>query len=56
MVQKKATVSSFACKAHNGKYEFDGLGIQSLKELKKYQVDVLGNVTEVRQEKRRGFQ
>lgn len=48
--------ASFACKAHNGKYEFDGLGIQSLKELKKYQVDVLGNVTEVRQEKRRGFQ
>lgn len=39
--------------AHDRSYKFKSLGIQSLKELKKYQVDVLGNVTEVRQEKRR---
>lgn len=42
--------------AHDRSYKFKSLGIQSLKGLKKYQVDVLGNVTEVRQEKRRGFQ
>lgn len=42
--------------AHDRSYRFKSLGIQSLQELKKYQVDVLGNVTEVRQEKRRGFQ
>ncbi|MCI8326816.1 MAG: type II CRISPR RNA-guided endonuclease Cas9 [Lachnospiraceae bacterium] len=47
--------ASFSCKAQDNKYEFDGLGIQSLKELKKYQVDVLGHVSEVKQEKRMGF-
>jgi len=40
---------------HDNQYEFGSFGIQSLQELKKYQVDVLGNITEVRQEKRRGF-
>ena len=48
--------ASFLGKSHDSGYEYRGLGIQSLQELKKYQVDVLGNVTEVRQEKRRGFQ
>lgn len=48
--------ASISCKAHDNQYEFGSFGIQSLQELKKYQVDVLGNVTEVRQEKRRGFQ
>lgn len=47
--------ASFACKAHDNIYDFDGLGIQSLKELKKYQVDVLGNISEVKHEKRMGF-
>lgn len=47
--------ASFACKAQDSRYEFDGLGIQSLKELKKYQVDVLGHISEVKQEKRMGF-
>lgn len=46
---------SISCKAHDNQYEFGSFGIQSLQELKKYQVDVLGNITEVRQEKRRGF-
>lgn len=47
--------ASFNGKAHDGKFEYRGLGIQSLKELKKYQVDVLGHVSEVKQEKRMGF-
>lgn len=47
--------ASISCKAHDNQYEFGSFGIQSLQELKKYQVDVLGNITEVRQEKRRGF-
>lgn len=49
------STASFGGKAHDGKFEFDGLGIQSLEYLKKYQVDILGNVTEVKQEKRMGF-
>ncbi|MCI9135996.1 MAG: type II CRISPR RNA-guided endonuclease Cas9 [Lachnospiraceae bacterium] len=42
-------------KSHDGSFTFRGLGIQNLEHLKKYQVDILGNVTEVKQEKRMGF-
>ncbi len=49
------STASFGGKAHNGKYEYRGLGIQSLEYLKKHQVDILGNVSEVRREKRMGF-
>lgn len=41
--------------AHDKSYNFKSLGVQSLEELKKYHVDVLGNITEVKQEKRMGF-
>lgn len=47
--------ASFSGEAHDGSYEFEGLGVQSLKELKKYHVDVLGNISEIKQEKRMGF-
>lgn len=47
--------ASFAGKAHDNNFEFEGMGIQSLEYLKKYQVDVLGNYYEVKQEKRRKF-
>lgn len=47
--------ASFNGKAHDGSYEYRGLGILSLKELKKYYVDVLGNISEVKNEKRMGF-
>ena len=49
------STASFNGKSHNGSFEFDGLGIQGLLYLKKYQVDVLGNISEVKQEKRMGF-
>ena len=49
------STASFSGKAHDGSYDYRGLGIQSLDYLKKYQVDVLGNVSEVRYEKRMGF-
>lgn len=49
------STASFNGKSHDGRFEFDGLGIKSLNYLKKYQVDILGNVSEVRQEKRMGF-
>lgn len=47
--------ASFSGKSHNGSFEFSSLGIQSLEYLKKYQVDILGNVSEVKREKRMGF-
>ncbi|MCI8484420.1 MAG: type II CRISPR RNA-guided endonuclease Cas9 [Lachnospiraceae bacterium] len=49
------STASFNGKSHDGRCEFDGLGIQNLEYLKKYQVDILGNVTEVKQEQRMGF-
>ena len=41
--------------SHDHSFSFRGLGIQSLEYLKKYQVDVLGNVSEVKKEKRMRF-
>lgn len=49
------STASFSGKSHNGSFEFTSLGIQGLEYLKKYQVDVLGNVSEVKREKRMGF-
>lgn len=46
---------SIAGTTHDKRISFRGLGIQSLAEFKKYQVDVLGNYHEVKQEKRRDF-
>ena len=42
-------------KMHDSTYSFRGIGIQSLECIKKYQVDVLGNVTEVKHETRKYF-
>lgn len=39
-------------RTHDNSFEFRGVGIQTLKYLKKYQVDLLGNLSEVRKEKR----
>lgn len=47
--------ASFSGILHDSSVSFRGLGIQSLLEMKKYQVDVLGNVTEVKSEKRMYF-
>lgn len=41
--------------SHDKSSAFEGLGIQSLAEFKKYQVDVLGNYHEVKGEKRMTF-
>lgn len=47
--------ASFSGKAHDSSFDFTSLGIQSLDSLKKYQVDVLGGVSEVKAEKRMKF-
>lgn len=47
--------ASFNGKAHNGYFEFDSLGIKNLEYLRKHQVDILGNVSEVKKEQRVGF-
>ena len=39
----------------NGAYSLRGLGVKTLASLKKYEVDVLGNVREIRREVRRRF-
>lgn len=41
--------------ANDSSFKFRGLGIQSLELLEKCQVDVLGNISVVKQEKRMGF-
>ena len=42
-------------KADDSRYEFEGLGIQSLEVFEKCQVDILGNISIVQKEKRMGF-
>lgn len=49
------STASFSGLAHDSSFSFESLGIQSLLELKKYQVDVLGNVMEVKKETRMRF-
>ena len=55
-VKAGINTASFTVKAHDSSYEFQSFGIQNLQELKKYQVDVLGNKWEVKNERRMGFQ
>ncbi len=55
-VKAGISTASFTVKAHDSSYEFPSFGIQNLQELKKYQVDVLGNKWEVKNERRMGFQ
>ena len=40
---------------HDNTYTIPSLGVKTLQNLEKYQVDVLGNVTRVNKEKRQGF-
>ncbi|MBQ9486046.1 MAG: type II CRISPR RNA-guided endonuclease Cas9 [Clostridia bacterium] len=40
---------------HDNSYEIGGLGVLTLKKLQKCSVDVLGNITFVKKEKRQGF-
>ena len=47
--------ASISGKAHDSRYEYRGLGIQSLDLIEKCQVDVLGNISVVRHEVRMGF-
>lgn len=47
--------ASLTVKAHDSSFTISSLGIQSLVCLEKYQVDVLGNITKVKSEKRQGF-
>lgn len=55
-VKAGITVASIAVETHDKKYFQPGIGIKSLKEFKKYEVDVLGNYHEVKiPEKRMPF-
>lgn len=45
----------FKCITHDNCYEICGLGIKTLKSLEKWTVDVLGNVTVIKREKRMPF-
>lgn len=49
------STASISGSAPDSSYKFRSIGIQSLEYLKKYQVDILGNVTEVKHEKRMTF-
>lgn len=49
------STASFSGILHDSSAYFKSLGIQSLLQLKKYQVDILGNVSEVKKEKRMYF-
>ncbi len=52
-----ADISTVSIQAlgHDGSYKFRGLGIQSLELLEKCQVDVLGNISVIKNEVRMGF-
>jgi len=40
---------------HDNSYMLSSLGIKTLKSLKKFQIDILGNISEVKHERRTGF-
>lgn len=46
--------ASIRARAHDNSFEFRGVGIQSLEYIKKFQVDILGNLSEIKKEKRLG--
>ena len=54
---KKADISTGAIKVitHDNSYKIKSLGIKTLLEFKKCQIDVLGNISKVTNEKRKGF-
>lgn len=47
--------ANIAGESHDGYFSFGSLGVQSLASIRKFQVDVLGNFHEVKQEKRQSF-
>ena len=50
------STASIKCQAHDSSFEFEGLGVQSLEYIKKYEVSVLGDeIREVKTERRRKF-
>lgn len=49
------STASIAGIAHDNSYKFRGLGIQNLELFEKCQVDILGNISIVKKEKRMGF-
>lgn len=54
-IKSNIALASIIGIAHDNSYKFENLGIQSLELLEKCQVDILGNVSVVKQEKRMGF-
>ena len=49
------STASLTVRTHDNTYAIPSLGVKTLKSLKKYQVDVLGNCTEVKKEPRQRF-
>lgn len=49
------TVGSISIILNDNSYSIDSLGVKTLQNLEKYQVDVLGNYTKVSKEKRQSF-
>ena len=47
--------ANISAKSHDDEFFARGIGIQNVDELKKYRVDILGNITLVKQEKRKMF-
>lgn len=54
-IKSNIALASIIGLAHDGSYKFENLGIQSLELFEKCQVDVLGNVSVVKNEIRKGF-
>ena len=49
------STGSISVRNHDNSYLLESLGVKTLKSLKKYQVDVLGNITAVKKEVRQTF-
>ena len=49
------STGSISVRNHDNSYGIDSLGVKTLKSLKKYRVDVLGNRTAVKKEVRQTF-
>lgn len=54
-IKSNIALGSIIGLAHDSSYKFENLGIQSLELFEKCQVDILGNISVVRGEKRKGF-
>lgn len=54
-IKSNISTASIEGIAHDNRFQFSSLGIQSLEVLEKCQVDVLGHVSIVKSEKRMGF-